>query len=279
MISRRSLRRTLALLGTVVVALSIVPPVRAELDAQQRFAAGVSAIERGAWDEAIDELEALADRGFVHPDASYDRAGAYVERARTPRSRAGDLGRAAAGLAECLQLRPGDDAARVALDKVREEIARRRARTGRDPVVIRPSLGRAAVGLLPEDFWAGAAAFGSLALTLGLLVRRAVRHGGAHLGGGIAAAVGFVVLLVFGGLAAAARAERTTSQPAVVVVPEARVLDERGVPVPGSAVAHGEIPEGASVEIVERRGNLVRVEWGDAEAWVGATQVRVIARP
>ena len=38
--------------------------------------------ERGDYAAAIDVFEALADRGFVHPDASYDRGLAYALRAR-----------------------------------------------------------------------------------------------------------------------------------------------------------------------------------------------------
>ena len=62
----------------------------------------------GEFGKAIDDLEHLADRGFVHPDASYDRGVAYVMRVRGGAERPGDLGRAAAGFEEALLLRPHD---------------------------------------------------------------------------------------------------------------------------------------------------------------------------
>ena len=42
-------------------------------------------------------IEALADQGFVHPDASYDRGLAYVMRYRAVAARPGDLGRLPGG--------------------------------------------------------------------------------------------------------------------------------------------------------------------------------------
>src|SRR4051794_40162999 len=75
-------------------------------DSRALFAEGVAALERGAVTEAVDRFELLADRGFVHPDASFDRAAAYVERARSAQAQPGDLGRAAAALAEVLELAP-----------------------------------------------------------------------------------------------------------------------------------------------------------------------------
>src|SRR5262245_25063525 len=92
----------------LAVSCSATSAARADADSQKTFSDAVTSLERGAYDDAIDLFESLADRGFVHPDASFDRAVAYVERARTPNARPGDLGRAVAALEETLLLRPGD---------------------------------------------------------------------------------------------------------------------------------------------------------------------------
>ena len=261
----------------ILVALSaLAGPALAAAPPEQVFAAGVTALERGAWDEAIDQLELLADQGFVHPDASFNRAVAYIERARTPAARPGDLGRAAAALTETLELRPGDAEAELALERVQSEIARRRARDGDQPVMARPSLARAVAGLLPERVWAIAAAVGSLALTVGLALAWG-SHRRRRLAGWITASIGGVLFVLFGALVLAARHHRLTSQPAVVVVPEARLLDDQGSPV-AAGRENSSVPEGASVYVLERRGPLARVEWGTTEGWVAISQLRVIPR-
>jgi hypothetical protein len=263
----------------LLAALLLAPPALAsEASPQESFAAAVTAHERGAWDEAIDQLELLADRGLSHPDASFNRAAAYIARARSPGARPGDLGRAAAALAETLELRPGDEQAEHALEAVQSEIARRRARDGSEPVAARPSLARAVVGLLPESVWAAAAAVGSLALTIGLALRFSRRRR-PRLGGAIAAGIGAVLLALAASLTLAARSYRLGSEPAVVVATDARMLDDKGAPMP--ARARGEptsIPEGAMVHLLERRGTLARIEWGTTTAWVDVGQIRVLAR-
>ena len=70
-------------------------PARAE-GVTEAFKTASAALERGAYAEAIDRFEALADRGFQHPDASFDRALAYSGRAQSLQAAPGDLGRAAA---------------------------------------------------------------------------------------------------------------------------------------------------------------------------------------
>src|SRR6185503_7451242 len=171
----------------------------------------LKALERGAFDEAIDRLELLADQGFVHPDASFDRAVLYVRRARSQAARPGDLGRAAAALSETLLLRPSDEAAETALERVQSEIARKRAREGAQPVTVRPTLGRALTGILPEDVWAIAALVGSLVATLGLVVRRLTERSSSRLAGAIAAALGLGVLTIGASLTLAARHFRRVS--------------------------------------------------------------------
>ncbi len=270
-----------ALLPSLLVLLVATSSAAQTPDSSGKlFSAGVAALARGAWDEAVDDFELLADRGFVHPDASFDRAVAYVERARSPRARPGDLGHAAAALAETLELRPDDPVAERALARVREEIARRRASEGNRSVATTPSLSRAVVGLLGEDAWSIGAAIGSLLLAAGLAARRIGSAPQLRLGGAISASIGAVLLLGCGGLAASARHFRLTSRPAVVVATEARLLDTQGRPITRPRGGDPtEIPEGASVHVLERQGALARVEWGTVSGWVAADRLRLLARP
>lgn len=246
---------------------------RAEATTDALFQQGVVALERGDYPAAIDVFEALADRGFVHPDLSYNRALAYIGRVREGKGRAGDLGRAAAALEETRATRPDDSDAELALDIVRAEVARKRARSSSSELEVEahPTLGRALIGLLPERVWATLAAFGSTLLTLGLALQRARRDTPAHLAAMIAVPVGALALLGFGALAFGARHLRSTTEPAVVVAAEARLLDEKGVPTGGRA-----IPEAAKVEIHERRGGLAYVRWGNLEGWASMRELRLL---
>ncbi len=269
----------LSCLGLAAVASADEPPSSA--DAQSTFDKGVQNLERGAVDDAIDLFESLADRGFSHPDASFDRAAAYVARARSPNSHPGDLGRAVAALEETLLLRPTDADAEHALERVRAEIARRRARKGAEPVVTKTSLSRAVVGLVSENVWALIAAFGSLLMTLGLLTRFTSGRQRVQLGGVTAAAVGGLLLLLTGGLTAAARHYRETSRPAVVIVTDARLVDEAGVPLRqvNGVPEVVSLPEGTSVHFVARRGALAEIEWGGFRGFLNASQLQLLARP
>ncbi|MFO7178341.1 MAG: hypothetical protein DIU78_006555 [Pseudomonadota bacterium] len=238
-----------------------------------------AALERGAFDEAIDRLELAADRGIVHPDVSYARARAYVERARSTAARPGDLGRAAAALEEALYLRPSDDIVEAALEKIRAEISRRRARTGASPVVQRPALGRAVANLLPENVWAAVAAFGALVLTLGLSARHVLRRRAIEIAAAVGVVAGLVFGLVGGALAGLSRYYRTTSRPAVVVVPEARLLDAEGRPLPRRGESENAVPEGALVHVRGQADGLSEVEWGTVRGFVSSSQIRLLASP
>jgi hypothetical protein len=176
---------------------------------QESYAAALAALKKGADNQAIDRLELLADQGFVHPDASLARAAAYIARAEGKNPRSGDLGRAAAALSETLLLRPGDAQAERGLEAVHAEIARRQTRQGEN-VVVRPRLGRAIVGLLPEQAWALLAALGSLVLSAGIVIRRAAAAPLVRLTGAVAIGVGVALGGLFcGGAFAAARLQRT----------------------------------------------------------------------
>lgn len=268
-----------ALLVAAIFGLVAVPARGADSSAEL-FSAAARALDQGAYGEAIDDLELLSDRGFRHPDASFDRAAAYVGRARSPQARPGDLGRAAAALSETLLQRPDDDEARTALDGVRAEISRRRARQGADPVIARPSLLRAVVGVASEDAWACGALLGAFVLGVGLGLRLWSARPNVRLGGSTAAAIGALLWIAFGAGTFAARHLRKTSEPAVVVVPEARLLDEHGVPIaPQRGVEFTAIPEGADLFVREHRGSMVRVEWGSSRGWIASTDVRLLDAP
>lgn len=261
----------LALVGALVW-VGAEPLAAAAEEPQVTFERSVEALKKGDFSTAISELEALGDRGFVHPDASFDRGLAYVARVRAGADRPGDLGRAAAAFAEALALREDDREASAALDAVRAEVARRRAKQGKEVLQSRPSIDRTLVGLLSVRAWSIASFVASLVLAIALILRR--RQGALHVAGSVLTpmAAGALVLLV--PITAGARHLRDTTRQGVVVVSEAHVTDELG-----TTKGNDPIPEAASVEVSERRGANVHVRWGSLEGWVPAASVRVIASP
>jgi hypothetical protein len=262
----------------VSLVLATTGSAAAEDDDASLFASGTRALADGRAAEAVSAFEALADRGVVDPVASYDRALAYAARVKIGADVPGDLGKAAQGFEEALELardpRLADDAAR-GLTAVRSEIARRRARAG-EPVVVDParSLGRAVGGLLSEDAWALLALIGSLVIGAGLFVRRLARTPRMRVAGGTAAGVATPVLVAAAIMTLAVRSDRLNLHEAVVVTAGARPTDERGLSVPGAAP----LPEGARVEVLETRGSVSRVRFGSVEAWVASVALREIAR-
>lgn len=272
--------RAAALLHTYALALALALTLTTALVAAESptaaYEQALASLQKGAPNEAIDRLELLADQGFVHPDASLARAKAYLARAEGAGARPGDLGRAAAALGEALLLRPDDSGAARALESVKNELARRQAR-GAETVLVRPRLGRAMAALLPEQVWAALALLGALTLTLGIVLRRAAAGGLMRLSGAVAIGVGAATLGAFGGGAYAAHRFRTTSQPAVCVVPEARLTNEAGRPLPLKAGADGTtVPEGATVYVSVRREGRYLVEWGTSDGWLAASDVRLL---
>jgi len=255
------------------------------------FKKGVAALREGAVNDAVDMFEALADRGFVHPDASFDRSLSYLGRVRAGVERPGDLGRAAAALEETLLFRPDDREAESALDLVRAEVARRRARSGSSTdVESRPTLERAMLGIASEWTWSLLAVLASMLLTAGLVLRSfassasdegrgearasdTAHEGVLHLASTIAIPIGGACLLVFACLAAGSRHLRLTTREGVVVAPEAHLVTEKGVLTPG-----GPIPEAARVEVGEQRGSLVHVRWGTVDGFTQSDAIRRLAR-
>lgn len=280
---RRPARSTApsAALFYIAVSLALAPgfALAAAAGNMELFTSAAHALAKGAHEEAIDALELMGDRGYSHPDVSFNRALAYLMRVRSPQAKPGDLGRVAAALSETLSLRPNDSEAAVALDKVRAEIARRRARQGGEPILARPALQRAIVELLPENVWAVLATLGSFVLAAGMFVSWFVHRPGSKVGGSTAAAVGLLVMVVGGGMALAARNYRLTSRPAVVVVPEARWVTEAGTPTKALRGDLEAIPEGAQLFVREQRPPLARVEWGSVKGWIRLSDIRLLAVP
>lgn len=271
-------RLRLSLVCCFLALLCVALPARAEAPSAT-YELALASLAKGAPNEAIDRLELLADQGFQHPDASLARASAYLARAEGGSAKPGDLGRAAAALSEALLLRPDDARAQQSLDAVQSEIARRRTRQG-DNVLVRPRLGRAIAALLPEQVWAVLALLGSVSLAAGVALRRVGAQGLPRLTGAVAMGVGLAMALVFGSGAYAAQRFRTTSQPAVCVVPEARLSNDAGRPLPLKTGADStSVPEGATVYVRERRDGRYLVEWGNTDGWLGASDVRLLASP
>jgi hypothetical protein len=253
-----------------IVLAIVLASASALADEADHFALGTTALREGRYQDAIDELEAYADRSATHPDASYNRGLAYLMRVKNGDEKPGDLGRAAAAFEETLELRRGDDDARHALEVVQGEVARRRARRGEDSAMARPTLDRAVVRLASERTWGIAAIVASFLLAAGLLLRRRTQAS-VHLAGTLLAPAAAVAVLVLVPLYFGARHLRLGYKSGVVVVREAHFTDEEGTAIGGDA-----IPEAAHLEIGERRGPRLEARYGGREGWVAAEAVRIL---
>lgn len=261
----------------LAIALLVTRQVYAAEDDATQFDAAAAAVEKGAFSDALLRFERLSDRGFVHPDASFDRALAYLQRAESAQSQPGDLGQAVAGLREAAVLGE-DEHAEQLVDTVRQAISRRRAARGRDPVVVSPPLGRAFSDLVRPSVWASLALGCSLILTLALCLRR-YSTGATRLAANIAAAGGLLLLLTFGGLFALSDYYQRAWQEAVVIVDHATLRDSQGKPLLTRALDTNsdEVPEGASVFVVAHTGRLLEVQWGSSKAWLRDGELRMLS--
>jgi len=278
--------RSLALgVSAAVALLCVAGGVQAAAPSSRELAEIQAAIARGAFSEAIAQLEQWSDQGFVHPDASFDRGVAYLGRAESPAHRSGDFGQAIAAFEEARYLDPADDDAALLLERIRAYLGEHRAHRDSEGVVARPRLLRAVLGLIGEDVWAVLGAAGSIALGAGLGARLWGRAPAARLAGAIVAVLGLALAGLGAGLAFAGQRLRASSTPAVVIVEQARLQDGAGKPLRGSRAAStlGEAadraPEGTLLHVSGARGTLLRVEWGDAEAWLEARTLRRLATP
>lgn len=247
--------------------------------ADQLFSESVRALEQGAPSDAIARLELLADRGVTHPDASFNRGLAYLSRARSQTAVPGDYGRAVAGFTEALALRPGDASADQALAAARAELEKQRARTGASTSIESPPLSSAVVALLSEQTWAALALTASLLATLGLALVALTRRGSLErpasawrLTGAVLAGVGALFLASTATGAWLAHRQRTTESVAVVVVQNARRVDEEGRLVSGPPIA-----EGTTLRVLETKGQLALVRSGQSSTWLRSRDLQTIS--
>jgi hypothetical protein len=119
-----------------------------------------------------------------------------------------------------------------------------------------------------------AAGLGSLALGLGLFVRRLSRTRRMRIGATITCAVAGPLVVLCAAATLSARDDRLHLREGVVVSAVARPFDARGIALPNAAT----LPEGARVELSEARPGWTRLRWGPLDAWVPSAAVRVIAR-
>jgi len=254
-----------------LVMLVSTRPARAEAAApEQRFSEGAEALRTGDYRNALFAFEELADRGYYHPDASFDRGLAYVMRVRENAGKPGDLGRAAAAFEESLRMRPDDDDAERALDLVRAEVTRRRSRSAKDAVEVRPTLDRMVIALATERTWGIAALLASLLLALGLALRTRPT-GRLHVTGSVLAPTALLATLVLAPITWAAGELVRRKQPGVVVVSEVHLTDRQGKSLGGPA-----LPEAAWVEVGDRHEANVHVRWGPTQGWVPVSSVQIL---
>lgn len=279
------MKRRLASIGlgvTLALTLSARSSSAGSLtkDELSLYQQAVASLNKEAPTEAIQQFELLADRGVYHPDVSYDRAVAYLKRARSPQAKPGDLGRAACALSETLVFRPYDDEAQALLARVDHDLSRDRSRRGAPSLLARDRLSRAIVGLLSENTWAVSTLLMSIVTTMGLWLRLATKTHRLKLTGAISLVLGFVLgTLTLAGLLLARDERRTTSR-GVVVTQEAHLLDATGAALPRKQLSAQDrlIPEGARVLVKGRTERLLLIEWGNLDAYVSPTEIQLLPK-
>ncbi len=95
----------------------------------------------------------------------------------------------------------------------------------------------------------------------------------------VSISVGAALVVTFGSAAYAAEQFRVTSQPAVVIVSEARLTNELGRPLPSKRGADTTtVSEGATVYVKDRHEGRCLVEWGSTDGWLSLSEVRLLAQ-
>jgi hypothetical protein len=266
------------LVAAVLALLLSATSAHADEAPDELFVGATRALQEGRAGDAIVSFEALADRGVVDPVASYDRGLAYASRIRLGAEVPGDLGRAAHGFEEARELSSDPKLvadAGHALEVVRSEVARRRARAGQ-PVEVDygRSLGRAVANLVPEDAWALLSVIASLTLTAGLFLRWLSRGPRLRANGGVASGIAAPALALTVAMTLASRHDRHDLHEAVVVASDARPLDGRALTIAGATP----LPEGARVEVIDTSGAVARVRFGASDVRVATATLREMAR-
>lgn len=255
----------------ILFALLVSSPALAQENAELSRDA-YQAIQEKKPGEAIDKLELLADRGVVDPVISFQRGRAYAERVRMEHDEPGDLGRAIHGFEEARELTrsgPVFDSATRALEILRAEVARRRARSG-DPVDIEDlSLSRSIVRLLSENVWAAFAIATSIAFALSLAIRARTKQARIKTAITTAAAIALPLTLLTAGLAYAARYDRTSMREGIVIGSNVKPADARHITMQSKSP----LAEGARVRLLEAEEGYVHIHTGTLNAWVPEDKV------
>lgn len=278
LVKRTALAIALALLAFALPARADEETPKEESDPAALFRGANEALAGGRPGEAIAKLEALADRGVVDAVISFDRGLAYAARIRAGGEQPGDLGRAAHGFEETRELTrdPGLAAeATSALEVVRSEIARRRARIG-DPVEIDSgfTLGRSIVNVLPENAWAALGGVAAAVLALAILLRWRATLPRVKVAATTAGAISGALLVTTSVLAWAARDARLHLREGVVIAPSARLLDARHLAVDGIPA----VPEGVRARIVEETGGFSKVVIGARTGFLPSSAILPLAK-
>lgn len=228
-------------------------------------------LDLGKLDQAISLLEGAADSGEVHPDAAFSRGVAYLRRALSERARPGDHGQATAGFRETLLLRPGDKEAELALEQTRLAVAKKSASRGEQ---VQDTLGlgeRALLWLSPWVlFWLSVAASTLTVIGLVLMRRQTTKTAGSLLAG-----ICGVALCISAPLAWFAEVTAESLDLGIVIAERAPLLDEAGRAKKGLAPLH----EATEVRVLESRGPLLRLSFGEGTSFVRADQVRRLRLP
>ena len=277
MTHQRTLWVWLVAAAVVLAICGMTQAAMLDPESQVLFNKATAALNADTPGEAIAALEQLADRGTLHPDVSFDRALAYIKRAHSPRAQAGDLGRAVAALEETLSLRPDDAEAETTLASVQNELSRERSRRGAQSLLARPSLGRALVRLLPENFWAVAALITSVACTLGLLAAWLGRSVRRRFVGKVVASIAGATCVLGSSLLYAAVQMRHQVRTGIVIVAEARLRDAAGRPLTVTITRDTtSIPEGARVDVTHVTDRYSEVLWGETQAFVESSDLQLL---
>jgi len=265
-------------LVVLTLATALASPARADVPDAELFAAGVRALDDERPNDAVASFEALADRGVVDGEASFDRGLAYAARVRLGAEQPGDLGKAAHGFEEAMALADDGALARdaeTALTQVRTEIGRRRAREGNAvEIEQRRPAWRALSRLVSENAWSALAIASSLLLGAGLFFRWKSPTGRRRGASATMIAVAVPAVLLSTSLAATARHDRLYVREGVIIAASARPSDARGIALAGGAP----LPEGARVEILGASAAWTEVRAGAVDAWIPTSTLRPIAR-
>lgn len=230
-------------------------------------------ISEGKLDQAIARLESAADTGEVHPDVAFSRGVAYLRRALSERAKPGDHGQATAGFRETLLLRPGDQEAALALEQTRLAVARKSATRGEQ---VQDTLGLGERALLWLDPWVlfwlsvGASALTTLGVVLVRVGSRSAKSAASLLAGICAS-----LLLVSAPLTWLAATTAESLDLGIIIAERAPLLDEAGRARKGVAP----LREATEVRILESRGPLLRLSFGEGTSFVRADQVRRLRLP